>query len=78
MFTLSTSTEILQLRTKAVICEHEVYVTKIAKIYKHDYTSLKWLIHEEKMDMCRVQLKNSNFLIYFVLFRNTKRDITRI
>ena len=32
MFTLSTSTETLQLRTEAAICEHEVYVTKIAKI----------------------------------------------
>ena len=25
---------------------------------------------EEKMDMRRVQRKNSNFLMYFVLFRN--------
>ena len=51
-----------------------------AKIYKHNYISLKWLIHEEKMNIRRVQLKNSNFLIYFVLFRNcnTKRDIARI
>ena len=47
-----------------------VYVTKIAEIYQHNYISLNWLIHEEKMDMCRVQLKDSNFLIYFVLFRN--------
>ena len=46
-----------------------VYVTKIAEIYQHNYISLNWLIHEEKMDMCRVQLKDSNFLIYFVLFR---------
>ena len=38
-------------------------MTKIAKIYKHNYISLKWLIHEGKMDMRRVQLKNSNFLI---------------
>ena len=55
-------------------------MTKIAKIYKHNYISLKWLIHEEKMDMRRVQQKNSNFLMYFVLFRkcNTKRDIARI
>ena len=41
----------------------EVYVAKIAKIYEHNYISLKWLIHEIKMDMCRVQLKNLNFLI---------------
>ena len=55
-------------------------MTKIAKIYKHNYISLKWLIHEGKMDMRCVQLKNSNFLIYFVLFRNcnTKKDIARI
>ena len=55
-------------------------MTKIAKICKHNYISLKWLIHEEKMDMRRVQQKNSNFLMYFVLFRNcnTKRDIARI
>ena len=38
-------------------------MTKIAKIYKRNYISLKWLIHEGKMDMRRVQLKNSNFLI---------------
>ena len=80
MLTLSTFTDTLQLRTKKVICEHEVHVTKIDKIYKPNYISLKWLIHKEKMDMCRVQLNNSNFLIYFVLFRNcnTKRDIARI
>ena len=41
----------------------EVYVTKIAKICKHNYISLKWLIYEGKMDMRRVQQKNSNFLI---------------
>ena len=70
MLTLSTFTDTLQLRTKKVICEHEVHVTKIDKIYKPNYISLKWLIHKEKMDMCRVQLNNSNFLIYFVLFRN--------
>ena len=65
MFTLSiyTSTETIQLRTKAVVCEHEVDVTKIAKIYKHNYVSLKWQIHEVKMGMCRVQLKNFNVLI---------------
>ena len=66
MFTLSTSTKTLQLRTKAVILyvnHDEVYVAKIAKIYEHNYISLKWLIHEVKMDMCRVQLKNLNFLI---------------
>ena len=39
-------------------------MTKIAKIYKHNYISLKWLIHEEKMDMRRVQQNNSNFLMY--------------
>ena len=38
-------------------------MTKIAKIYKHNYVSLKWLIHEEKMVMRLVQLKHSNFLI---------------
>ena len=66
MFTLSTSTKTLQLRTKAVILyvnHDEVYVAKIAKIYEHNYISLKWLIHEVKMDMCRVQLKNLNDLI---------------
>ena len=42
----------------------KIYVTKIAKIYKHNYISLKWLIHEVKMDMCRVQLKNLNVLIW--------------
>ena len=61
MLTLSTSTDTLQLRTKKVICEHEVHVTKIAKIYKPNYISLKWLIHE--VDMGSVQLKTSNFLI---------------
>ena len=59
MLTLSTSTDTLQLRTKKVICEHEVHVTKIAKIYKPNYISLKWLIHE--VDMGRVQLKTSTF-----------------
>ena len=66
MFTLSTSTKTLQLRTKAVILyvnHDEVYVAKIAKIYEHNYISLKWLIHEVKMDMCRVQLKKLNILI---------------
>ena len=63
MLTLSTSTETVQLRTKKVICEHEDHVTKIAKIYKPNYISLKWLIHEVKVDMCCVQLKTSNFLI---------------
>ena len=43
MLTLSTSTDTLQLRTKKVICEHEVHETKIAK---PNYISLKWLIHE--------------------------------
>ena len=38
-------------------------MAKIAKIYEHNYISLKWLIHEVKMDMCRVQLKNLNDLI---------------
>ena len=37
-------------------------MTNTAKIYKHNYISLKWLIHEEKMDIRRVQLKNSNLL----------------
>ena len=46
MLTLSTFTDTLQLRTKKVICEHEVHETKIAKIYKPNYISLKWLIHE--------------------------------
>ena len=59
MLTLSTSTDTLQLRTKNVICEHEVHVTKIAKIYKPNYISL----HEVEVDMGRVQLKTSNFLI---------------
>ena len=63
MLTLSTFTDTLQLRTKKVICEHEVYVTKIAKIYKPNHISLKWLIHEVEVDMGRVQLKTSNFLI---------------
>ena len=64
MLTLSTSTDTLQLRTKKVICEHEVHVTKIAKMYKPNYISLKWLIHEVEVDMGRVQLiKTSNFLI---------------
>ena len=38
-------------------------MTKIAKIYKHNYVSLKWQIHEVKMGMCGVQLKNLNVLI---------------
>ena len=50
----------------------EVYVAKIAKIYEHNYISLKWLIHEIKMDMCRVQLKNLNFLIWTFRNRNLK------
>ena len=42
----------------------EDYVTKIVKIYRSNYISLKWLIHEVKMEMCRVlQLKNLNVLI---------------
>ena len=36
---------------------------KIDKIYKPNYISLKWLIHEIEVDMARVQLKTSNFLI---------------
>ena len=63
MLTLSTFTDTLQLRTEKVICEHEVHVTKIEKIYKPNYISLKWLIHEVEVDMGRVQLKTSNFLI---------------
>ena len=63
MLTLSTSTDTLQLRIKKVICEQEVHVTKIAKIYKPSYISLKWLIHEVEVDMGRVQLKTSNLLI---------------
>ena len=44
--------------------QDEVYVTKIAKIYKHNYKTLKWPIHEVNMDMCRVQLKKLNILIW--------------
>ena len=41
-------------------------MTKIAKIYKHNYISLKWLIHEVKMDMCRERF-NLNFLEIAIL-----------
>ena len=37
MLTLSSFPDTLQLRAKKVICEHEVHVTKIAKIYKPNY-----------------------------------------
>ena len=67
MLTLSTFTDTLQLRTKKVICEHEVHVTKIDKIYKPNYIFLKWLIHEIEVNMGRLQLKTSNFLIYTFL-----------
>ena len=45
-------------------------MTQIAKIYKHNYISLKWLIHEEKMDVCpakELERFNFNFLEIAIL-----------
>ena len=47
----------------------EVYVTKIAKIYKHNYISLKWLIHDGHLSCPAKELErlNLNFLEIAIL-----------